>query len=187
MLTVVGCSGQPNSSADADDTTGSATIDAQVGQVASLEIAALPRSRPTYLRLPSLGVSSRLMSLGLADDGTLEVPPGAYPAGWFTGAPTPGELGPAVIAGHVSYNGTPGVFAKLGQLAVHDDIIVKRRDGTVADFEVTRVARFAKNHFPSALVYGNLDYPGLRLITCGGFNARTDTYQSNVVVFAVLT
>ena len=56
---------------------------------------------PVRLQIPAIGVDSELMGLGLQTDGTLEVPPGGFPAGWYTGAPTPGELGPAIIAGHV--------------------------------------------------------------------------------------
>jgi hypothetical protein len=35
-------------------------------------------------------------------------------------------------------------------------------------------------------VYGNIPRAGLRLITCGGFNRQTATYQDNIVVFARL-
>jgi sortase (surface protein transpeptidase) len=149
-------------------------------------VLSMAHSVPTRISMPSIGVRSTLMGLGLKPDGTLEVPPGAYPAGWFTGAPTPGELGPAVIAGHVSYNGTDGVFVDLARAAVGDTIVVGRADGSKAIFEVTELAHFAKAHFPSDQVYGQLDHAGLRLITCGGFNAKTDTYADNVVVFADL-
>jgi len=39
-----------------------------------------------------------------------------FPAGWYTGAPTPGELGPAIITGHVDWGGHPGVFFNLRNL-----------------------------------------------------------------------
>jgi hypothetical protein len=146
----------------------------------------MPRSAPVRIVMPSVGVRSRLMRLGLQPDGTLEVPPGAYPAGWFTGAPTPGEVGPAVIVGHVSYNGTDGVFVNLARTPAGGTIAITRADDSKAIFRVTRVAHFAKAHFPSKQVYGNLDFAGLRLITCGGFNPATDSYADNVVVFASL-
>ena len=58
----------------------------------------LARSEPTRLRIPSLDVDTDLTALGLQADGALEVPTAGFPAGWFTGAPSPGELGPAVVA-----------------------------------------------------------------------------------------
>jgi sortase (surface protein transpeptidase) len=126
------------------------------------------------------------MDLGLGADGSLDVPPSGFPAGWYTGGPTPGELGPAVIAGHIDFNG-PGVFYHLHNLKPGDKITVTRADGSQPAFRVTRVAKFPKNQFPTKLVYGNIDHPGLRLITCGGtFNSQTGHYQDNIVVFADL-
>jgi hypothetical protein len=138
------------------------------------------------LRIPAIGVDSSLMELGLASDGSLEVPPAAVPAGWFTGSPTPGELGPAIVVGHVRWNSTPGVFARLTDLAVDDAVDIARQDGSTAEFRVTRIEHFAKTAFPSEAVYGNIPHAGLRLITCGGLDPETNSYEENVVVFAVL-
>ena len=126
------------------------------------------------------------MDLGLGSDGTLDVPPGGFPAGWYTGGPTPGEVGPAVIAGHIDMKG-PGVFYKLHSVARGDRVTVTRADGSTPVFRVTLVKQYAKDSFPTRLVYGNLDHAGLRLITCGGtFNSRTGHYEDNLVVFADL-
>jgi len=152
---------------------------------ASTRVSPMTRSVPTRLRIPAIGVDSSLMDLGLEKDGTLETPPGSFPAGWFTGAPTPGELGPAIIVGHVRYV-TPGVFERLTDLRRDDRVNVRRRDGSTARFRVTRVEHFAKSAFPTKKVYGNLDHPGLRLITCGGLDASTNKFEENVVVFADL-
>lgn len=156
-------------------------------QNTSARVVAKPmaKSVPTRLRIPAIGVDSDLMALGLDGDGTLETPPGAFPAGWFTGAPTPGELGPAIIAGHVRYN-APGVFARLTDLRPDDQISVKRADGSTATFRVIRLEHFAKSKFPTQKVYGNIDRAGLRLITCGGLDASTNEFEENVVVFADL-
>lgn len=143
------------------------------------------RSTPTRLRIPAIGVDSGLMELGLQEDGTLETPPDGFPAGWFTGAPTPGELGPAIIAGHVRYV-TPGVFERLSGLRQDDLIVVNRKNGSTARFRVARVQHFAKSAFPTKRVYGDIDHPGLRLITCGGLDASTNKFDENVVVFADL-
>ncbi len=148
-------------------------------------VTPMKRSVPTRVVIPSIAVNSTLMDLGLNKDGTLETPPGAFPAGWFTGAPTPGELGPAIIVGHVRYN-TPGVFARLSDMRRGDWVDVDRKDGSTARFRVTRVEHFAKSSFPTDKVYGNIDHAGLRLITCGGLDAKTSEFEENVVVFADL-
>ncbi|MBW3620328.1 MAG: class F sortase [Actinobacteria bacterium] len=147
----------------------------------------LGRSVPTRLHIPAIGVESELVGLGLQDDGRMEVPPGAYPAGWYTGAPTPGELGPAILAGHVDHGGRAGVFWRLRELQPGDTVEVGRADGATAVFRVTRVEQHAKDAFPTAAVYGDLDHAGLRLITCGGaFDRDAHSYEDNIVVFAEL-
>lgn len=142
---------------------------------------------PVRLQIPAIGVDSDLMDLGLQADGTLEVPSTGFPAGWYTGAPTPGELGPAIIAGHVDWGGQPGVFFDLRELSSGDEIDVLRQDGSTARFRVDRVERFAKEEFPTQLVYADLDHAGLRLITCDGvFDRQAHSYEDNLVVFASL-
>lgn len=151
-----------------------------------VKAAYLARSSPVRLQIASIGVDSALMALGLRSDGSMEVPPGGFPAGWYTGGPTPGELGPAIIAGHVDWNG-PGVFYKLHNLLPGERVTVTRADGSMPVFRVTRVGQFPKDQFPTKLVYGNIDHAGLRVITCGGsFNSQSHSYQDNIVVFADL-
>jgi hypothetical protein len=148
--------------------------------------AALGASKPVRLSIPAIGVDTSLIPLGLLRDGSLAVPPDGLEAGWYTGAPTPGELGPAVIAGHVDWHG-PAVFHDLGRLKVGALVTVGRADHSVVTFVVTKVGQYAKDNFPTAAVYGNSDFPGLRLITCGGvFDKSTGHYVDNVVVFAKL-
>lgn len=147
----------------------------------------LPASVPVRLEIPAIGVDSGLMPLGLLADGSLEVPPEGFPAGWYTGAPTPGELGPAVIAGHVDWAGSPGVFYDLRDLQPGDEITIMREDGTAAVFRVTSLEQFPKDEFPSTSVYGPLDFAGLRLITCAGsFDREARSYLDNIVAFAEL-
>ncbi|MDP2289323.1 MAG: class F sortase [Actinomycetota bacterium] len=145
-----------------------------------------PRSAPDRIRIPAIGVNAPLMRLGLKSDRSLQVPPNASTAGWYTGAPQPGQLGPAVIAAHVRWNGTAGAFAKLSKLHPGDQILVSRENGTSDVFSVDRVMIVKKNQFPTKLVYGNIKYAGLRLITCDGLDAGSKKYLANLVVFARL-
>ena len=144
-------------------------------------------STPVRIRIPAIGVDSGLMDLGLRPDGSLEVPPEGFPAGWYTEAPTPGELGPAIIAGHVDWDGSPGVFFALRDLTPGAEITVARKDGRTALFRVTSVEQFPKGAFPTDAVYADIDHAGLRLITCGGsFDRQARSYSDNIVVFAAL-
>ncbi len=150
-------------------------------------VAPLGRSAPVRLEIPAIGVRSGLLDLGLDPDGTVaEPPPDSPDAGWYVHSPTPGEVGPAVLLGHLDSARTgPGVFHDLAALRPGDAVRVAREDGTTAAFVVDRVARHPKAEFPTAEVYGDIDHPGLRLITCGGaFDRATGHYRDNVVVYA---
>jgi sortase family protein len=151
----------------------------------------LPRSLPVAVDIPSIDVHSTLQSVGQAADGSLEVPePGPHydEAAWYKHSPTPGSLGPSVLLGHVdsALNG-PSVFFRLGELRPGDRISVTREDASIAVFSVDEVRRYAKDDFPTALVYGDIDHAGLRMLTCGGaFDESTGHYLDNIVVFASL-
>ncbi|MEU9819377.1 class F sortase [Pseudonocardia alni] len=147
--------------------------------------APLVRSEPVRLRIDRLGLDTVPRPMGLAADRSMEVPADAGTVGWYTGAPTPGEIGPAVLTAHVDWKGLPGAFADLDTLEPGDEVRVDRADGTSVVFAVRRVGRFPKAEFPTAEVYGDLDHAGLRLITCGGvFDRSARSYVDNVVVFA---
>ncbi|MFK5633895.1 MULTISPECIES: class F sortase [unclassified Ornithinimicrobium] len=140
------------------------------------------------MRLPAIDVTSALHPLGLAADGTLEVPTGALvdQAAWYSGSPTPGEVGPTVVEGHVTGpGGRPSVFFDLGATTVGDRVEVDREDGRTVVYEVYRVDRFAKDAFPTVDVYGATPGPELRVITCGGeFDEGSGHHVDNTVVFA---
>ncbi|GIF23927.1 sortase (surface protein transpeptidase) [Actinoplanes tereljensis] len=144
-------------------------------------------STPTRVVIPALGVDVPLAALGLQADGAMQVPTDAKTVGWYTGAPTPGALGPAVLAGHVDYRKKPGTFHRLTDLKAGDSINVDRQDGSMAMFSVVKVERYAKNKFPADAVYGAINRAGLRLITCGGnFDSAAGHYEDNIVVYADL-
>jgi sortase (surface protein transpeptidase) len=144
----------------------------------------LPESEPVSVSIPRIGVRSKLVPLGLKR-GVMETPRPAE-VGWYSRGSSPGALGPAVIAGHVTWNG-PAVFYRLGTMRRGDQVSVTRKDGKTAVFTVTRVTQFSKSRFPTRAVYGPIDHAGLRLITCGGtYDKARSRYLDNVVVFAKL-
>jgi len=151
----------------------------------------LPPSEPIAIDIPAIGVHSEVQQVGLTAERTIEVPaPGPLydQAAWYKYSSTPGAIGPAIIVGHVdSATDGPSVFYHLGGLQPGDEVLVTRRDGTVAIFTVEAVRRYPKDDFPTELVYGHTDYAALRLITCGGtFDRAERNYLDNVIVFATL-
>ena len=142
-------------------------------------------AEPTGVRMPAIDLVVSLERIGLDGDGALEVPSRFTTAGWYVHGPRPGDLGPAVIAGHVDSHSGPAAFFDLGQLEAGDEVFVDYEDGTTTSFVVQRVERHPKAAFPTDDVYGDTKGPELRLITCGGsFDQSTGHYRDNVIVWA---
>ena len=163
---------------------------AAAGATGSGRGPSLARSVPVSVRIPAIGVNSRLLHLGLNPDGTVRVPSIRTSAGlaaWYKYSATPGQIGSSVIEGHVDSAQGPAVFFRLGALRPGNVIEVTLADGVTAVFRVTGVREYAKARFPARTIYGTADFAALRLITCGGtFDYATGHYLSSTVVFASL-
>jgi len=147
----------------------------------------LDYSRPVRIEIPTIGVSSTLVDLGLDAEGVMETPEPVDKAGWFTPSPPPGVPGATVIAGHVTWNQQPSVFFELGDLRRGDRVRVERADGVATTFRVTRIGSFPKESFPTEAVYTQPGRAELRLITCGGeYDEASNRYLDNVIVWATI-
>jgi sortase (surface protein transpeptidase) len=166
---------------------GVGALPAPTGPIVAAPQSAAPRpvAAPVSLTIPLIGVTTKLITLGLASDGSLQVPPTTSVAGWYTGSPRPGAIGSAIIVGHIDSVSGPGVFFRLSELHKGDQIYVRRADGSLVKFLVTSVQQYLKDQFPTQAVYGPTPDAELRLITCGGaFDSATGHYLSNIVVYA---
>ncbi len=210
LLTLAGCAGGSATTADtgsapsasvsapaAPDTPSAppaASAPAPAAPAAATPARQLPpvlgASAPVTLSIPSIGVRTDLLHLGLEENGSLKVPEdtgSGTPGSWYDGSPTPGERGPSVILGHVNaLGGNKGVFADLRKLTPGTEINVSRADGSTAVFTVDRGALYSKNNFPTLEVYGNTDGAEIRLITCDGYDAATGEFDDNYVIYATL-
>ncbi|QGN48971.1 class F sortase [Micromonospora sp. WMMD558] len=154
-------------------------------------VVGMVRSQPTRIKIPRIGVDAPTVPLGLDRNQQIAVPPLNQPrtTGWYKLGPTPGEVGTAVVVGHVdSRVSGRAVFFRLGALKPKDTIEVLRQDGKNATFVVDGVARYPKAKLPLNQVYGHTGKAQLRLITCGGtYDKAAKSYRDNIVVFATLT
>jgi LPXTG-site transpeptidase (sortase) family protein len=150
-----------------------AALPAPTGPIVAPPQSAAPKpvAAPVSLTIPLIGVQTNLSMASVA--------------GWYTGSPRPGAIGSAIIVGHIDTTNGPAVFFRLHELTAGDKIYVKRADGTLAEFRVTSVQTYLKDHFPTQTVYGPTPDAEVRLITCGGaFDPATRHYLSNIVVYA---
>lgn len=138
---------------------------------------------PVSVRVPAIGVArDDVQRLGLASDGTAEVPTDYDRVGWFAGV---AGRGPTVLLGHVDSRTGPAVFYRLRDLRPGDVVEVGRADGTTARYAVTRSEQVAKDRFPTFAVFGATADDVLRLVTCAGaFDRGERSYTDNLVVHA---
>ena len=185
LAMALGACGEPPTRPEASPST---TVAPATTTRAAAPSSTRPPSRPSppvRVEIPAIGVSSRLVRLGLNADGTMQVPGDYDLAGWFTGGAMPGQDGPAVISGHVDSKTGPAVFYRLRDLRPGDTVRVQRAAGDWLAFEVTGTARYAKTAYPTEAVFGPVTGPVLRLITCGGdFDRASGHYLDNMVVTA---
>ena len=171
---------------------GAAANGSGTGDTSGFQDPAAPAARstatPVRVEIPAIGVSSGLEDLGRGAAGELDPPEDWDSAGWFADGIVPGQVGPAVIAGHVDSPTRAAVFFRLDELVAGDEIHVEMSDGSTRTFTVERSERAAKSAFPTSDVYGSAPTPQLRLITCDGtFDTATGHYTDNLIVFADLT
>jgi LPXTG-site transpeptidase (sortase) family protein len=186
LLTLVsvltGCSASPDPTVRVAPTAPAAAS----GAPKSERPAADAPAAPAEVAVPSVGITSSLMELGLNTDGTVEVPPAeeGMTAGWYTGGAVPGEIGAAVIIGHNDTRFGEAVFHDLKKIKEGADITVTDKTGKALHFTVTATKSVAKNAFPTEKVYGPTQERALRLITCDGdFDAQGHPVD-NLIVYA---
>ena len=139
---------------------------------------------PHTIEIPAIGVEATTIGLDLSGPEP-EVPADFDQAGWYEQTRRPGEIGPAVIAGHIDSRSGPAVFARLDRLEPGDRVTVLDASGERVDFIVQRAARYPKGDLPREVFGFGQPVAELRLITCGGaFDRSTGHYRDNHVVYA---
>jgi sortase (surface protein transpeptidase) len=141
---------------------------------------------PGRVNIPAIGVDAAVTDLSLAEPEP-EVPEDFDDVGWYVQTRKPGEIGPAVLAGHVDSRSGPAVFVDLDELQAGDEIIVSDGADEQRRFVVDELAQYPKDALPDEVFGFGEPTPQLRLITCGGnFDRASGHYRDNVVVYASL-
>lgn len=145
-------------------------------------------SDPVRIEIPRLSIEAGVEFVGLTLRGTMGAPSAYADAGWYGYGTTPGQLGSAVIDGHVDNGfGLPGVFARLHEIHIGDSVYVVTRAGQRLHFSVTGIEVYPYDDAPTDLIFGRVDAARLNLITCdGSWDHAGDTYKERLVVFTQL-
>jgi len=142
---------------------------------------------PVMLKVPAIKLSAPIVKTGLETGGALHVPGSPEQTGWYSLGTIPGDIGPAVITGHLDSAQGPGVLFNLKKIKPGDEIDVVRDDGSIAVFSAEKLARYPQDNFNTQAVYGPINTAGLRIITCSGiYNKAAKHYSDDLVVFGSL-
>jgi Sortase domain len=167
--------------------------------------AAVPQDQtdlaPLRLLIPRIGLNAGILALGPAPNGAMQAPQRGGPHDpiwsevyWWKVGTIPGQIGNAVIAGHVDRpDGSPSTFTYLDNLRVGDSIEVQTAGRQTLLFRVTEKATPSANVRRSndptmGRIFGPALEPHLNLITCWGqwngkgFNQRLVIYSTLVRV-----
>lgn len=143
---------------------------------------------PRFLRIPELGVFSRIKNLGVTPEGAVDAPRNIFDTGWYNGSARPGsKAGSSLILGHVSGWTGPGVFKKINELPVGGEFEIEKGTGEIIKYSVVRseqlpVDQINMSRVLSTEVAGEHD---LKLMTCSGkYNSSTETFEDRFIVYA---
>jgi hypothetical protein len=143
---------------------------------------------PRFLRIPALGVFSRIKNLGVTPEGAVDAPRNIFDTGWYSGSARPGSsFGSSLILGHVSGWTGPGVFKKINELPVGGEFEIEKGTGEIIKYSVTRYEQIPLDQIDmgkilSTEIAGRHD---LKLMTCSGrYNSSTETFEDRFIVYA---
>lgn len=140
------------------------------------------------IELPTLGVDTDVVPVGVDSEGLMEIPEDVATVGWYRFGPVPGAAaGSAVLSGHVDdYRQGQGVFARIGDLGPGDVVRVVDETGVSREFTVLSREEWSKGEVPLDRLFDRGGGSRLVLITCGGsFNSSSLGYDDNIAITAV--
>ncbi|MDB5187545.1 MAG: hypothetical protein JWO50_65 [Candidatus Kaiserbacteria bacterium] len=141
---------------------------------------------PQRLRIPSLGIDTTIESVGINKNGNMKVPSTYQTVAWYNKGTVPGQIGAAVIIGHLDNGlGLDAVFAHLKDLKPNDRIVVQDADNIEHSFVVTKLETYAYDAAPLNQIFlGENGQRELNLITCSGsWIPNEHNYSDRLVVY----
>lgn len=141
---------------------------------------------PVHLKIPQINTDAGFEYVGLASDGSMDVPKGPADVGWFNLGPHPGEKGSAIIAGHSGWkDGVPAVFDNLYKLQLGDKIYIEDEKGTIITFVVRGIKKYKPTTDAIDVFESSDGLAHLNLITCTGtWDFFKKSRPDRLVVFA---
>lgn len=143
-------------------------------------------SLPVFISIPSINVNAPIEKVGLTSDGKMGIPKYFLNTGWYEHGPRPGEIGSAVIDGHVDWiKGAAAVFKNLHKMKIGDKIVVQDDKGMTIHFVVRKISQYNAKDDATNIFISNDGKAHLNIITCTGtWNKKINQYSKRLVIFA---
>lgn len=146
-------------------------------------------TKPARLIIPSIGVDANVQYVGISKHGTMAVPTNYTDVGWYRYGAVPGRAGSAVMAGHLDNGfGLAGVFKRLDELKIGDEIVVLDQSGKRMHFKVVNTGVLDSSTNDTEKVFGgDSSTSRLNIITCEGtWQPEKKSYSERRIVYSVL-
>jgi len=143
---------------------------------------------PIHIAIPAIGVHAAIEEVGLTALGAMDVPKDPNTTGWYSPGTRPGNIGSAVIAGHVnSPTSANTVFTDLSSISVGDVITITGSDDVSRSFIVRLKKMYAADDDAEDIFTSHDGASHLNLITCAGnWDSALRSYTERLIVFADL-
>ena len=157
---------------------------------------------PIALHIPSVSLSAQIEPVWLTAAGVpgqetadrlmldaapveIGLPADPNVAGWYALSAIPGEMGDALLVGHVDTATGPAVFTRLPLLRAGAEIVLELEGAAPATFVLDTIRRHPA-HLPAPSDLFHLDGPArLHLVTCtGSFVRARGGYQDRLILSA---
>jgi sortase (surface protein transpeptidase) len=165
------------------DTNAVSTVKPTASAVSSYTV---PATNPKIIKIPKLGVDSRILNVGTDKTGALKTPNNVFDTAWYNQSALPGQPGAVLIDGNISSLTSKEVFYGLNKLVPGDTITITTGNDTVYTYQVVQTKTYPANDVDmtaaiSPVVSGT---PGLNLISFyGQVESGTSEFNQRIIVF----
>jgi sortase (surface protein transpeptidase) len=138
---------------------------------------------PIHIRIPSIGLDSPIVGVGVNTRGEIDVPSGtSNNVGWYEYGTRPGNVGTAVLDAHVF-----AALKNLYQVSPGADVYVTTKDGQTLHFRVAAIRAYALASLTPAQLFTGKSEHAMNIITCAGSLTRDrSTYDHRLIVYTTL-
>lgn len=151
--------------------------------------APLSGDYPVLVHIPSLHIEAEVERVGVNWRGNMASPASYNDVGWYKHGTVPGDIGSAVLNGHLDNGlGLDGAFKHLEDISVGDVVFVSMKSGARLHFVVVEKHSYPYMEVPTEELFSRADASRLNLVTCDGRWVRGgDTYDHRLVVYTQLS